>query len=416
MVIGKTGYTIRKLSANSVMDHAVSIDGKIYKAKSLVNIEKYNPVKAIDLDGDTVIVTRFFPEDEIIRENWLYDGSYVERWEQGFRKKLYHGRTGAYFESESKDNIPFDKWTIPELVSEDNPLEPSPYNTSLRLINTKDGSTLDSLYIGFPKALFRGRICFEAKLPSTGDDIYIGFEVNSGGAFAGIACLWLDNNNWKLLFVSPETKLSGIGGGKTKPITLNRPDAWNRYVLEIDPPYMIFYQGTTSDPTVFDVVVWNPEMKPGKYIPFLANEDLNSIIDVRVGNIWVYETEPDKHVETIIDVASIPASGEVHSDLNLQMLKSIALTVRVTYGATATSGVTVYLLASSDGSNFDTENSTDAFYFFEPSFSAGQTRQKTVNIDSLPKYLRVLVRNKDASVATGAVKVNVHGVERVGDR
>ncbi|MEM2352452.1 MAG: hypothetical protein QXT26_08610, partial [Thermoproteota archaeon] len=95
------------------------------------------------------------------------------------------------------------------------------------------------------------------------------------------------------------------------------------------------------------------------------------------------------------------------------LLKSIALTIKVTYGSTATAGVRVYLLASANNIDFDSENTTDAFTYFEPSFSAGATRQKTVNIDSLPKYLRVLVRNLDTANAQGAVKVYMHAAERL---
>jgi hypothetical protein len=108
----------------------------------------------------------------------------------------------------------------------------------------------------------------------------------------------------------------------------------------------------------------------------------------------------------IINVSSIAAGGEAHNDIDTGKIKSAALTVSVTYGSTATSGVRVYILASPDNfTTVDSENTTDAFTYFEPSFSAGATRIKTVNLDLLPRYVRVLVRNLDSSVATGAVKV-----------
>jgi hypothetical protein len=108
----------------------------------------------------------------------------------------------------------------------------------------------------------------------------------------------------------------------------------------------------------------------------------------------------------IINVSSIAAGGEAHKDIDTGKIKSAALTVSVTYGSGATSGVRVYILASPDNfTTVDSENTTDAFTYFEPSFTAGATRTRTVNLDLLPRYIRILVRNLDASVATGTVKV-----------
>ena len=113
----------------------------------------------------------------------------------------------------------------------------------------------------------------------------------------------------------------------------------------------------------------------------------------------------EKPRQRVINVSSISAGGSVSADVDCRYFKALALTIRVTYNSSATKGVRVYLLASQDGSNFDSESTDDAFAYFEPSFSAGATRQKTVNIDALPRYIRVLVRNLDSSYATGAVEV-----------
>jgi hypothetical protein len=107
----------------------------------------------------------------------------------------------------------------------------------------------------------------------------------------------------------------------------------------------------------------------------------------------------------IINVSSIAAGGEAHKDIDTGKIKSAALTVSVTYGA-ATSGVRVYVLSSPDNfTTVDSENTTDAFTYFEPSFVASASRVRTVNLDLLPRYVRILVRNLDGSVATGVVKV-----------
>jgi len=116
-------------------------------------------------------------------------------------------------------------------------------------------------------------------------------------------------------------------------------------------------------------------------------------------------TVKTKEPVLVINTTSIAAGGEVHIDIDTGNVKELAITVRVTYDASATSGIRVYVLASPDGTNFDTENTDDAFTYFEPSFQAGATRQKTVNIDALPRYIRLLVRNLDSTYATGEVKV-----------
>jgi len=113
----------------------------------------------------------------------------------------------------------------------------------------------------------------------------------------------------------------------------------------------------------------------------------------------------EKARDRVINVSSIGAGGEVHADVDCRYFKALAVTVKVTYNASATAGVRVYLLSSWDGTNFDSENTTDAFTYFDPSFSAGATVQKTVNVDALPRFIRVLVRNLDGSYATGAVEV-----------
>lgn len=113
-----------------------------------------------------------------------------------------------------------------------------------------------------------------------------------------------------------------------------------------------------------------------------------------------------KPTELVIDETTIGASGTAEvTTYDLDNAKAVAVTCQVTYGA-ATDGVRVWLLSSPDRSNFDTQNAADALTDFEPSFSAGDTRQKTILLDTEGvKYLKVVVENLDGAVATGAVKV-----------
>jgi hypothetical protein len=131
--------------------------------------------------------------------------------------------------------------------------------------------------------------------------------------------------------------------------------------------------------------------------------------EFRVGNIWVYEIPPLRHRCELINTASIQGNGEAHIDIEVKSIKELVFTVKVTYGAAATQGIRVYFLGSAEGGYFDSENTTDAFKYFEPSFQAGQMRQKSYSIDSeLPQFIRVLIRNLD-NTPTGNVLVQLTG-------
>jgi len=120
-------------------------------------------------------------------------------------------------------------------------------------------------------------------------------------------------------------------------------------------------------------------------------------------DIMVIKRLPPKIIEKVIQ-DTIPAGGEAHSDLELADVISLAVTAKINYPSTCSAGVIVYLLTSPDGTNYDNENLTDAFAHFSPQFVAGETHQRTINVDLIPRYLRILVRNPpDASCTCSAI-------------
>ena len=107
-------------------------------------------------------------------------------------------------------------------------------------------------------------------------------------------------------------------------------------------------------------------------------------------------TEPERVLSAqTIDAASLAeftVSGEGYS--------AVIVTVRATYDASATSGVRVRWLYSSDNTNFDSSaDAEDAGNYADLTFSAGATRQRTVLIPILQKYTKVQIVNQDASKA-----------------
>lgn len=102
-----------------------------------------------------------------LSEVWMYEPSFTERWEQGFRKHLYHGRTLAFYKSDSIAKTPYGNLTLPEIVDADSGLESAPWNNVLRMRNSKDGVAVDELYVGYGVSFKKVAMCFEAKLPTT---------------------------------------------------------------------------------------------------------------------------------------------------------------------------------------------------------------------------------------------------------
>jgi hypothetical protein len=227
---------------------------------------------------------------EIQRQLWMMDGSYTERWEQGFRKFLYHGRTGAYFKSEGLLNVPFEEWTLPLIADADNTLQVAPFNDALRVRNSIDGSAIDHIYVGLPKAMQRGMFKFDANLPvaasGNADGLHIGFEVNSGGDFALMCALMCSGNQYMLKVVTPNKAVI------SKNISLQQAGVYNAYALLYDPPIFALFErcagygaGTHLNCISFldigDIV--------GKAIPFFCLENDSQVNEFKMGQFYAYE-------------------------------------------------------------------------------------------------------------------------------
>jgi len=225
---------------------------------------------------------------ELQRQMWLLDGTYVERWEQGFRKYLYHGRTGAYYKSESLANTPFSEWTLPLIAEADNTLEVAPWNNALRVRNSIDGSTTDHIYIGLPKAMQRGVLKFDAKLPApasgNANGIHIGFEVNSGGNYVHMLALMCESNQYKLKARTWDKS------EKSTNITINNTGNYNNFALLYDPPILALYEAWSGYSDVLSLIgVLDIGDICGKAIPFFCLENDLQVNEYRLGQFYVFE-------------------------------------------------------------------------------------------------------------------------------
>lgn len=94
-------------------------------------------------------------------------------------------------------------------------------------------------------------------------------------------------------------------------------------------------------------------------------------------------------------VNSLRAGGTYRTEvIDLRNVRSLSITVRVTYHASATKGITVKFYFSPDGKHWDTV----PYSQYQPDFTAGETVQETVKIE-VPEwgYLQVEVKNEDGS-------------------
>ena len=86
--------------------------------------------------------------------------------------------------------------------------------------------------------------------------------------------------------------------------------------------------------------------------------------------------------------------GGSHRDVDIAIgagKSGVALTVKASYNASATNGISIDILYSPDGTNYDTD--TDDTYTHP--FQAGATKQKTYVIASVHPYMRVRITNND---------------------
>ena len=107
-------------------------------------------------------------------------------------------------------------------------------------------------------------------------------------------------------------------------------------------------------------------------------------------------TEPER----VLSAQTIDAASSKEILVSSEGYSAVVVTVRATYDASATSGVRVRWLYSPDNTNFDSpEDAEDAGNYEDLTFSAGETRQRTVTIPLMQKYTKVQIVNQDASKA-----------------
>jgi len=110
-----------------------------------------------------------------------------------------------------------------------------------------------------------------------------------------------------------------------------------------------------------------------------------------------------KWQEPIGTLGELPGSGEFTiASITFVRPRTLTITARVTYNASASSGIRLKLYFSPDGKHYDTVPYT----YFDVDFTAGATVQETHIIDAPEEgYMSVVVQNLDATYAATQIFV-----------
>jgi len=122
-----------------------------------------------------------------------------------------------------------------------------------------------------------------------------------------------------------------------------------------------------------------------------AYEKIRSVADILKPNRSSPTQELSSHEISAGETAEIIKS-------NLSGWSTIVVTVRATYNANATNGVRVRWLFSPDGTNYDSVEDAEAEgNYADLTFSAGETRQRTILLPILTPYVKIQIVNLDSS-------------------
>jgi len=249
-------------------------------------------------EGIVFRLPRAATREEVIPFWRVVEGAhFIERWESGrFDNRKFMGRAGSFWESETEK--PEREWTPPILEKGVNTLEKPPWNNAIHLRNSQDGKTVDRVFFAVRQAFKRAKMRVDAKIPNPtnlrdGAHLFIGFEVIFAGGYA-VACLHCYRGEAELLI----TYMGDTGITSTEQaVTINNPDVFAVYFLEIDPPYLRLYQ---QAPNLGNMTLTNTVKAPEDahltdlYVPFFSNESTYVVSDFYIGQFEVWRTElPD---------------------------------------------------------------------------------------------------------------------------
>jgi len=126
----------------------------------------------------------------------------------------------------------------------------------------------------------------------------------------------------------------------------------------------------------------------------LLIDSAGNIVAVTTDGFLKVASLADKETEQKLSSYSLGAGATYNVDVTIPTGKTgVAVTLKAAYNASATDGVTLNVLYSPNGTDYDTD--TDDSYTHP--FTAGQTKQKTYVIAAIHPYVRLQMVNNDGS-------------------
>ncbi|RLC74894.1 MAG: hypothetical protein DRJ03_31175, partial [Chloroflexi bacterium] len=162
-------------------------------------------------------------------------------------KSLYSGRAGvrsAWWDSEV--GLPDSQWTLPVTEVGAHTKASPPWNNAIHLRNSKDGTTIDPIYLGVnAEANERWLMRLDAKFPLLDDlptgavDVVIGFEVPFQGGTT-LYTLYIDKNTAKIIvrLMGSDGKIYVVQSGDISSWVCKGD--WHDYYFIVDPPLVVF--------------------------------------------------------------------------------------------------------------------------------------------------------------------------------
>jgi hypothetical protein len=166
---------------------------------------------------------------------------------------------------------------------------------------------------------------------------------------------------------------------------------WYMYPTTVCAPTSTFY-GRYRYPTVaYEKGIWYIVGLSCPF-PYAAN----------VAQLAIIEDSPP-YSSTMLEEDSLAASASTAlADCHaLRGGRKLSLTVTSTYHASATAGVKVHVYTGTDAATYDTVEFTS----FTVTLTAGTTVQKTVEVETHAKLVKVVVENLDGSYAATSITV-----------
>jgi len=155
--------------------------------------------------------------------------------------------------------------------------------------------------------------------------------------------------------------------------------------------------GANYDKNLINAIIEAISSGKGKFI--IIDSAGNVISDISLSALRDALKPTRTAPEQVLSNQSISAGDKAEFTVSdTDGYSAIAVTIRASYDSSATKGIRVRWLYSPDGTNFDSEeDAEDQGNYEDLTFSAGETRQRTVLIPIFQPHVKVQVVNLDSS-------------------